>query len=690
METSAKDAAGRIDKLIRLINHYRYLYHALDRQEISDEALDSLKKELFDLEQLFPRLVRPDSPTQRVAGAALEKFAKYRRQTPMRSLADAFSESDMRAWQERFARLLAADEIAAVDFFCEPKLDGLAIELVYENGILAMGATRGDGQTGEDVTNNLKTIEAIPLRLRPAVEVIADLRAAGLEKMARAVEKNGLKTVIARGEAVIAKKDFDQINRQRAKEGLPEFANPRNLAAGSIRQLDPKMAAARRLDSNCYSLVSDFDQETHEQEHKFLEIAGLKTNNKFSRYCKNLDEVFKFHGYWQKNRQKLPYEIDGIVAQINNNRIFDKLGVAGKAPRAAIAYKFPLKQTVTIVEDILVQVGRTGALTPVAVLKPVEVGGVMISRATLHNEDEIRRLGLKIGDTAVVGRAGDVIPSVIKVLPEMRAGTERDFAMPESCPICGGKVARKEGEAHWRCKNKECVAVQERGLAHFVSRRAFDIEGLGPKIIENLIGQGLIRDAADIFLLQEGDLLPLERFAEKSAKNLTVSINSKKTISLPRFIYALGIGNVGEQTARALAETFGDFEKIKTASLEELQAVADIGPVVAASIREWFDMAANRRLLEKMFAAGVNIHPYKKTAGKLAGKTFVITGVLATMSRLVAKDRVAALGGKTAETVSQNTDYVVAGDNPGSKLAKAKSLGIKILSEKEFLELIGP
>lgn len=685
-----QEAVQRIDKLVTLINRYRYEYHVLDRQAISDEALDSLKKELFDLENEYPDQVLPDSPTQRVGGEALDKFRKYGHKTPMLSFNDAFSVQDMMDWLERAKRLLSEEEIKRIDFFCEPKLDGLAIELVYREGVLGVGATRGDGRIGEDVTNNLKTIEAIPLRLRLSGEVVKDLRAAGLDAMAGAVEAKGLKEAVARGEVIITKKEFARINKEQLERGLPQFANPRNLAAGSIRQLDPKIAAKRHLDSNCYSLASDYGQKTHQEEHVFLEVAGFKTNNKFSKYCRTLENVFAFHEHWYKNREKLPYEIDGIVVTINDNAIFKKLGVAGKAPRGAVAYKFPLKQTTTIVEDVLVQVGRTGALTPVAVLKPVEVGGVMISRATLHNEDEIKRLGLKIGDTVVVGRAGDVIPDIAKVLPELRAGNEKNFHMPKFCPICGGPVAKRDSEAVWRCVNPECFAVQERNLGHFVSRAAFNIEGMGPKIVEHLIDEGLIRDAADIFQLKEGDLVPLQRFAEKSAKNLIESIGLRKTISLPRFVYALGIRNTGEQTARALADHFLDFGKIRNSSLEELQAVPDIGPVVAESIHNWFALPKNRRLVEKMLAAGVRIEFYRKAAGPLEGKTFVVTGTLEAMSRQGAKDRIRELGGVAVEAVSKNTDYVVAGAAPGSKYDKAKKMGVKILSEKEFMEMTGP
>ena len=427
-------AKERIAKLAKLINHHRYLYHVLDRQEISDQALDSLKKELFDLETAHPDLILPDSPSQRVEGRPQEKFEKFTHSSPMLSLNDAFSKQDMLDWQERIGRLLSDAERARIDFYCEPKLDGLAIELIYEDGILAAGATRGDGRVGENVTNNLKTIEAIPLRLRAAEEIAADLRAAGLKDMAAAVTRGGWRHLAVRGEVVVSRRDFDAINDNQRKKGLPEFANPRNLAAGSIRQLDPKIAASRRLDSNCYKLVTDLGQKTHEEEHRFLEIAGFKTNNKFSRFCAKMQEVFVFYRHWRDHRGRLPYEIDGVVVAVNRNDLFEKLGIAGKSPRGAIAYKFPLKQATTVVEDIVVQVGRTGALTPVAILRPVKVGGVMISRATLHNEDEIRRLGVKIGDTVIVGRAGDVIPGMVAVLPELRTGAETPQRPPLSSP----------------------------------------------------------------------------------------------------------------------------------------------------------------------------------------------------------------------------------------------------------------
>ena len=659
-----KEAKQRIEKLKKLINRYRYSRHVLDKELVPIDVEDSLKKELFDLEQKFPQFITSDSPTQRVGGRPLEKFVKVRHPQPMLSFNDAFSQKDMEDWLERISRLLTTEEVKEIDFYCEPKLDGLAIELIYENGIFKTGSTRGDGIIGEDVTQNLKTIEAIPLRLTKPVEVVA------------------------RGEVIITKKEFEKINKEQRKKGLPLFANPRNLAAGSVRQLDPKVTSQRHLDSTCYELISDFGQKTHEEEHKILHSLGFKTNNKYSKYCKDLKEIFEFHSFWYKNREKLPYEIDGLVVTVNSNKIFKKLGVVGKAPRGAIAYKFPLKQATTIVEDIRVQVGRTGAITPVAYLKPVEVGGVTISRATLHNEDEIKRLGVKIGDTVVVGRAGDVIPDVVRVLPELRTGREREFRFPKKCPACQKELIKPEGKAVWRCPNPKCFARQREYFYHFV--RAFDIIGLGPKIIDKLIDAGLVSDPADLFKLEVGDILSLERLAEKSAQNLISAIQSKKKILLSRFIYALGIKNVGEETAQDLTQYFGSMEKFQGSTLEELQKIRDIGPVVAESIHQWFQEKRNLKFLEKLKKSGVTIIYFEGRVrpGRLQGKTFVLTGSLETMTREEAKEKIRLLGGEISESISKKTDFLVAGKEPGTKYEKAKKLGIKRLKEQEFLKLI--
>ena len=551
----------------------------------------------------------------------------------------------------------------------------MAVELVYEKGVFVLGATRGNGLMGEDITQNLKTIEAIPLEL---------------SSLGRSLTPSS--DVIVRGEVLISKERFAKINKQQAKSGLPLYANPRNIAAGSVRQLDPTIIASRKLDFYAWDLLSDLGQSTHSQKHQLLQKLGFKTQTgDFARPCSSLEEVFKFREYWLAHRDKLPFEIDGLVVQVNSVELFEKLGVAGKSPRAAIAFKFPLKEAQTIVQDIIVQIGRTGAVTPLAILKSVAIGGTMVSRATLHNEDEIKRLGLKINDTVIVGRAGDVIPDIIKVLPEMRTGREKFFHLPKECPVCGSALTKKAEDVIWRCPNAQCKARQRRYFYYFVSRPAFNIEGLGPQIINQLLDSGLMSDPADLFSLSEPDLLNLERFAEKSAGNLVEAIQSKKQISLPRFIYALGINSVGQETANDLASRFLSLENLEKASLQDLINVQDIGPKTAENIQSFFCEKENIMFLRKLLQNGVKIEKpsqVKGKAGELLGKTFVLTGTLATMAREIAKEKIRQLGGDISESVSQQTDYLVAGDNPGSKYNKAKTLGIKILTEQEFLSLI--
>jgi DNA ligase (NAD+) len=658
-----QQAKQRIEKLKEAINKYRYSRLAIGKELISPEAEDTLKKELFDLEQLFPDLLTPDSPTQRVGGKPLKEFKKFRHPQRMLSFNDAFSRQDMQDWLERISKLLTEKEKEDLDFYCELKIDGLAIELIYENGLLKTGSTRGDGTIGEDVTQNLKTIDAIPLSLQAT-------------------------SLAARGEVFLTKKEFERINKEQKEKGLAVYANPRNIAAGSVRQLDPKITASRKLDSFAYDLLMGFGPKTHQEKHQILKELGFKTN-KHNKFCKNLDEVVKFRERWIKERENLDYEIDGIVVIVNNNKIFEKLGVVGKAPRGAIAFKFPQAQSTTRVLDVKVQVGRTGAITPVAVLEPVQVAGITITRATLHNEDEIKRLGLKIGDTVIVGRAGDVIPDIIKVLTELRTGKEKNFKMPENCPSCKTKLVKPEGEVLWRCPNPKCFARTRRNFYHFVSRAAFDISHLGPKIIDKLLDEGLVQDPADLFELKEGDIAPLERFAEKSAENLVKAIQEKREITLPKFIFALGIRNVGEETAVDLAKHFGSIRKIREAKLEEIDLIKDVGPVVAKSIFEWFQDKSNLKYLDKLERA-VKIKSYKLqvTSYKLQGKTFVLTGGLESMTRDQAKEKIRDLGGEISESVSSKTDYVVAGSEAGSKLDKAHKLGVKIISEEEFLKLI--
>lgn len=683
------EAKKRAEKLKRIINLHRYLYHALDKEEISASALDSLKKELFDLEQEHPDLITPDSPTQRIGGKPLKEFKKLRHPTPMLSFNDAFSEQDMEDWQDRISKLLTREEQEKLDFYCELKIDGLAIELIYKDGILGTGSTRGDGRIGEDVTQNLKTIEAIPLRLREISEVLEDIKKKGFGGIYQALKnKKTLKEMLVRGEVFVSKKEFERVNKERKKAKEALFANPRNLAAGSIRQLDSRVAAKRKLNFIAYDLVLDLGQKVHGQEHEILKNFGFKTDP-HSKLCKDLKEVFEFHQYWLKKRETLPYEIDGIVVQINDNEIFDKLGVVGKAPRGAVAYKFPLRQATTQIKDIKIQVGRTGTLTPVAILKPVEVGGVKISRATLHNEDEIKRLGVKISDTVIVGRAGDVIPEVLKVLSGLRTGKEKAFKFPSQCPACGSKIVKPKSEAIWRCPDPNCFARKRKYFYHFISRGAFDIVGLGPKIVDQLLEEGLVLDPADLFGLEEGDLIPLERFADKSAQNLVEAIQSRKKISLPRFIYGLGIHHVGEQTAIDLADYFGTFEKLKEASLGKLEEIPDIGPVVARSIYDWFRDKSNKAFLEKLTkAVKIQERVQKERPQKLKGKIFVFTGTLNSLRRDGAKSKVKALGGRVASAVSSQVDFVVLGESPGSKLQEAKKRGIKIINEAQFLKML--
>lgn len=681
------DAQKRAEKLRKLINHHRYLYHVLDRQEISDEALDSLKKELFDIEQQFPEIITPDSPTQRVGGKPLKEFKKIKHPEQMLSFNDAFDVADMKAWEDRFEKVLPGAKKDG--YYCELKIDGLAIELTYKKGALETGSTRGDGLIGEDVTQNLKTIEAIPLHLLEWTEIEKNLKKDGLERFSKKLEKALFGQFIIRGEVFLARKEFENINRLQKKEGLKEYANPRNLAAGSIRQLDPKVTSSRNLDSFAYSIITDVGQKTHEEEHELLKAIGFKINS-HNKYEKDLEGVEQFRNRWEKERDKLDYEIDGIVVIINNIHAFKRLGIVGKAPRGAIAYKFSPKEAETLIEDIIIQVGRTGILTPVAKLKPVNIGGTTVSRATLHNLDEIRRLGIKIGDTVIVGRAGDVIPDIKKVLIELRTGKEKEFHMPKRCPVCEEPVQKIEGQVAFKCVNKNCPAIKREAIYHFVSKKAFDIEGIGPKIIDQLMDAAIIHDAADLFMLKKGDLLNLDRFAEKSADNVINAIQKKKNVTLYKFIYALGIDHVGEETAFLLAKKLKKMDNIRNASLEELRSVPDIGPIVAESIYSWFQKKYNQNIINKFGKAGVKILEEKTSAKseKLAGKIFVLTGTLEALGRDEAKDRVRELGGDISSSVSKNTDYVVVGSEPGSKYDEAMKLGVKVIDEKKFLKML--
>lgn len=693
------EAKNRIKKLKSEIDRYRYAYHVLDKSLISDAALDSLKKELFDLEQKYPEFITSDSPTQRIGGEPLKQFKKVRHEKPMLSFNDAFSEQDVKDWLERTEnylgyRLTNDKKLITNDlFYCELKIDGLAVELIYENGVFVHGSTRGDGSVGEDITQNLKTIEAIPLKLLPIEEVAENLKSLNLKPKNYNLQP---KHLIVRGEVFINKREFELINKEQKKREEKIFANPRNMAAGSVRQLNPQITANRRLDSFQYDIISDIGQQIHEEEHLLLKAFGFKTNA-HNKSVELLNKVFEFKNYWEgAAREKLPYEIDGIVVIINNNKIFETAGIIGKTPRAAIAYKFFPKEATTIIEDIKMQIGRTGTLTPVAVLRPIELSGTRISRATLHNFDQIRRLGIKIGDTVIISRAGDVVPQVSQVLKNLRTGKEIEFHMPKKCPIDGSKIIQ-EG-VFYRCSNIDCGARNTQSLRHFVSKGAFDIVGLGPKIIDRFLDEGLISDAADIFELTEGDIAVLPRFGGKSARNIINEIKSKKNISLPRFIYSLGILHVGEETSNLLAREIRNNKDLinffQSYSLEDLQKTRDIGPRVAESIYNWFRNERNIKFLEKLDKVGIKIESVKhqsaswRTSIKLKGKTFVLTGTLDSISRGQAKDKIRELGGEVSESVSKKTDYVVAGVEPGSKYEKALKLGVKILAETEFLEML--
>lgn len=653
----------RIDKLKKVINHHRYLYHVLDKQEISESALDSLKKELFDLEQKYPKFITKDSPTQRVEGKVLDGFTKVEHKQQMWSFNDAFSKQDMLDWEQRNKKLLTGKEITQLDYFVTPKIDGLAVSLIYDNkGILSRGATRGDGKVGEDVTNNLKTIESIPLKLQGNIKNIQEIR----------------------GEVFMTKKSFRDLNKAREKNNEQLYANPRNLAAGTIRQLDPKIVSKRKLSFLAYQLLH---QQTQQKEEQKLKEFGFKTVD--GKYCKNLEQVFNYYKEILNKRDSFSYHIDGVVVRVNKYSLFDKLGRVGKAPRAAIAFKFPMQDAVTIVEDIKMQVGRTGSVTPVAILKPVEIAGAVISRATLHNQDEIKRLGLKIGDSVIVGRAGDVIPKVFKVLKNLRTGREKDFKMPKNCPVCGGLLIKKPQEVVLRCADASCILRRKRQLYHFVSKGAFNIDGLGPKVIDQLLKENIISIASDIFEIKQGDVVSLERFGEKSSFNLIESIEKAKNISLNRFIFSLGIRGVGEETAVDLANYFCDIKELSLATAEELLEIKDIGPETADNIYSFFKEKRNIELLNKLLKYVKVQNPELRTKNQeLKGKTFVLTGTIQKLTRGEAKESIRALGGDVSSSVSHNTDFVVAGKNPGSKLIKAKNFDVKIIKEKEFLKMI--
>ncbi len=704
---SLKEVEKRIERLKDEMNKHRYLYYVLDTPEITDAAYDSLKNELEKLEKEYPEFVTTDSPTQRVGAEPLDKFEKVEHSAPMMSMFDAFDYDDMVAWEDRNKNLLAKNHknTEIQEYFCELKMDGLAISLVYENGVLVQGATRGDGKVGENVTQNVRTIEAIPLKLR--IPNDKELLKIGFrEKEIKELrDLLGSGKVEFRGETIITDKVFQELNKKQEKKGEAVFANPRNVAAGTIRQLDSKVVADRKLDFYAYSLLVDIDIKKHDQELKLANLLGFKTL-KQNKVCKSIGEVEEFHESWDVSRGKLPFECDGLVVKVNDMSLWSILGVVGKGPRFMMAYKFTAEQVTTKVIDVLWQVGRTGVLTPIASVLPAKVGGVVVSHATLHNMDEIERLGLKIGDTVILERAGDVIPKIVEVLPKLRDGREKEISSPKSCPICGSSVEKIKGEVAYKCTNNDCFAVNFRKLCHWTSKGAMDIEGLGPKIIEQLMNEGLVGDISDFYTLKIGDLLSLDRFAEKKAENLINSVSEKKEVDLARFIYGLGIHHVGEETALLLAklvksqeskaESINDlgnyFKNLKIGKLENL---SDIGPVVAKSIKNWFNNVENETLLKKLEEnANLKINDLSERGNKgeekriLEQKSVVLTGKLFRLTREEAKGKIRELGGKISSTVSKKTDFVVAGKEPGSKYQKAEKLGVKIVSEEDFIKMI--
>ncbi len=666
-EMVAETIKKRVEKLREEIEYHNYRYYVLDKPEISDAQYDRLMRELEKLEEQYPELRSPNSPTQRVGAPPLEAFEIVRHTLPMLSLANAFDEAETKDFDKRVKKFLGTTQ--DIEYIAEPKLDGLAVELVYEKGHFIVGSTRGDGVNGENITRNLRTIRTIPLQLiRKEIPVPERLE--------------------VRGEVIMQMKRFQELNRRREEAGEPLFANPRNAAAGSVRQLDSKITARRPLEIYCYG-VGEVRGRTFKSHWEILQAFpkwGLRINPHIQR-CRSIDDVLQYYHEMSEKRESLPYEIDGIVIKVDRLDLQTRLGEIARSPRWALAFKFQPKQETTKILDIIVQVGRTGALTPVAVMEPVKVGGVEVSRATLHNQDEIDKKDVRIGDTVIIQRAGDVIPEVVQVISSKRNGTEKKFRMPSKCPVCGAEVIKEE--AIHRCIGLDCPAQLKGRIKHFASKRAMDIEGLGTKLTDQLVEKGLVKDVADIYYIKKEQLIALERMAEKSAQNIIDAIEKSKNKPLAKFLFALGIRHVGETTAEDLAGHFLRLDDFFRLLEEDLMEVEGIGPEVAASVHQFFKDKKNKESIERLKKAGVKvIEPKVKEKGKLVGKTFVFTGTLKAFGRDEARNLVESLGGMTASGVSKKVDFVVIGEDPGSKFDKAKELGIKTLTEEEFMRII--
>ena len=659
----------RINKLRELLNYHNYRYYVLDSPEISDAEYDKLLRELEQLEESYPELITPDSPTQRIGAAPVEAFGIVEHPQPLLSLANAFSDEELDAWYRRASNLLGSRK---TDFVCELKIDGLAVALTYINGLLEVGATRGNGYRGENITQNLRTVKSIPL----------------------SVSKEAPPRFEVRGEVYLSKSGFKKLNEERAKEGLPLFANPRNAAAGSVRQLDPRITARRPLDIFVYGLgwaEGKAVPETHWGIMQYLKSLGFKINPNIA-LCHTIEEAKAYYAKWVKNEETLPYEADGVVVKINSIPFQVELGNVGREPRWAIAYKFPAVQGTTRLMDIGINVGRTGSLNPYAILEPVQVGGVTISRAALHNEEDIHRKDIRIGDWVVIQRAGEVIPEIVEPIVSRRTGKEKIFHMPKRCPVCGAEVIKPEGEAMHRCTNAACPAQALERIKHFVSRGAMDIEGIGEKMSEALFNAKLIEDVGDIYSLEKKreQLLEMEKLADKSVTNILNSIEKSKNRPLPRVIFALGIPNIGDETAELLAEHYNSLDELARATPEELQDIPSIGPKISDSVVAFFRQKQNQKIIEKLRKAAVKLEAdkAKRRDLPLAGLEFVITGRLESFPRPEAEAKIKALGGKADSDVTRKTNYVVVGEDPGSKLARAQALGTKTLTEAEFLELL--